>query len=135
MLRHAWLWALLSLITVRGADVDNIPKILDKCRNRCQCWFRNGTSLELLSSANCLNFCADDHTKPCFDWVKCITKGDNCQVFCSSLAYNCIARDYVVKDANGSGNLKWLAYIGYALLGLLCVLGIIILVVKRKKFF
>lgn len=131
------LWALLALITRTGQAADKaFPLEMANCTNLCQCWFRNDTSWPLLRPTNCLTFCSDDHTKPCFDWTKCRVLPDTCQLFCGGAAssYKCVARDYSIGMDHKSQLLAWLSYVGYGLLGVLCVLGLLFGAMKVYKF-
>jgi len=111
-----------------------LPLEMTNCTRMCQCWFRNGTSMDLLSSSHCLNFCADDHTKPCFDWEKCRVTKDVCRVHCGSLLFNCIAKDYHLDASQPTTFLEWLSYVLYAIVAVVCIAAIIIFTAKKAKF-
>jgi len=133
-------WVLLVLMV--GTTLSSAAKVTDKpfpldmenCTQVCQCWFRNGTSMDQLSPANCLNFCADDHTKPCFDWTKCrVIKDTICQLSCGSLRFNCIPMDHPL-NSQETTFFEWISYVMYAIVAVLCVAVIIIVTVKKSKF-
>lgn len=132
------LWVFLELIMGTtlsvSAQVYNrfLPLEMTNCTLKCHCWFRNGTSIDLLSSSNCLNFCADDHTKPCLNSENCSVGKNTCEARCGSLSFNCI--DYPLDTSQQTTLVEWMSYALCAIVAVVCVAAIIHFTVKKFKY-